>query len=135
MNHKKMKNNIGETRDMSSIVESEEEPKLIANLKGAIKSDDSDSVMDALGELDKYLTGSLNGAFADKPDATRSRVEGEIKEFLEKFGSRASFNRLSIILGDGGYSRLLLVGENDKIDIAITPNASDEVREKWDKME
>lgn len=123
--------------DPESIAEKEKsDPVLISNLKEAINSGDKDRVMEALGALDKKLTRSVTGTFAEKPDASLEKVKGEVADFLEKIKNDSWGKKLLVYLGDGGYSRLLIdVNDDGDIYVGLTYNATDNVREAWDKLE
>lgn len=108
---------------------------LVEKLKTAILADDFNGTMQALTEIDRFLTGAGMGAFAKNPDASKHGAEQDIKSFLEEFKQSKPFLSLVIYLGDGGLSRLLVsTNRASQLAIELSDSSSAKAKELWKNL-
>jgi hypothetical protein len=77
-------------------------PSKVDALKQAVVSKDISSIMDALSELDEYLTGATTSYYRDN-NRQRSEMIDELSKMLSSLNASAK-----AYLSDGGISRLLI---------------------------
>lgn len=110
----------------------EKEGGLTQKITRAIQSDDADKVVAALQDANEALTGEKRGSFA--PGEYRiKKMKEQIAEFLEDAEGSGMADTV-IYLGDGGFSRLIILVIEGKITVDLTEGSSSKAKKAWDEL-
>lgn len=107
-------------------------PNLKQKIIDAIHANDIKQLIQAVEEMNTYLTSHSK---LGVPNQITSQ-EGDFEDFfatLKRMNGKSA--RAYIYLGDGGGSRLMITVNEGKIFLGVSSVSTDEVKEKWAKLQ
>lgn len=108
------------------------DPNYKQAIREGVKSKDVEQLFTALQDINKFLTGGETAHFA------RGTGLNELREELEKFIQKISkddYGDVTIYLGDGGFSRIILAVEDGNLKINLSHKSTDVVKKKWEQLQ
>lgn len=105
------------------------QPKFSQRLRETFHVKDFDGFIAVLRELDQTLTGNI-GPMLNEGDQDYQNFRPKIEAFVKR-GREGENLQLTIYLGDGGTSRLTLAAEQTQLLLILSPNSTEEVKDKW----